>query len=373
MSFFAPFAAICVLAQAPSPTPSVNPLADAAPSPPQAEWLTALKAEMKAQNLVGLAAGIVQNGEITTLCTGFEDREAEIPVTPATLFRWASISKPVTSIAAMQLVEKDKLDLDADVRLHVPEFPIKPWPVTSRQLMQHRGGIVHYRNGKVVPTSGVQYNSEHPFADTILALDKFKDSPLIAEPGTRHAYSTHGYMLLGAVVQRAGGAPFHEQVEKRIARPLGMSTLRPDYEWEAMEHRAVGYLKQGEEIRRSPDGDVSWKLPGGGYLSTIGDLARFAQGIAEGKLLTEASWKAMWTPQVAPEKESGTIGYGLGFGISQRGGELRVSHSGSQRKTRTLMQVRPGSEMAVVLMTNSEWAELSPIANKIWAALDRGK
>ena len=79
---------------------------------------------------------------------------------------------------------------------------------------------------------------------------------------------------------------------------------------------------------------------------------------------------AMWTPQTAPETEAGTIDYGLGFGIQISGDVLRVSHSGSQSKTRTLMQVRPGSDEAVVLMTNSEWANLAPIATGIWEILD---
>lgn len=329
----------------------------------------AVSAGFEEQGLVGLAVAIVHEDQITELTFGFADREEKVPVSGDTLFRWASISKPLTAIAAMQLVEAGRLDLDKDVRDYVPEFPEKPWPITSRQLMQHRGGVVHYRNGPVVRTEGIEYEAEHPFADTVTALDLFKDSPLVAEPGTKHAYSTHGYMLLGAVVQRAGRAPFHQQVEKRIARPLGMTTLRPDYQWESMEHRAIGYLKLGEDIRRSPDTDVSWKLPGGGYLSTIGDLARFARGVANGETLSAKSWTAMFTPQVAPETEAGHVQYGLGFGINRKGDELRVSHSGSQWKTRTLCQVKPGSKRAVVLMTNSEWADLAPIAAAVWEAL----
>ncbi len=344
--------------------------APASPRLPVAEQVRALLEKQQAdQSLVGLAAAVVVDDVIIEYYLGHEDLEEEVRVSKDTLFRWASISKPVTSIAAMQLVEKGQLDLDADVRRHVTEFPEKPWPVTSRQLMQHRGGIVHYTNGKVIRTQR-EYESEHPFADTVLALDKFRESPLIAEPDTLYAYSTHGYMLLGAVVQRAGKAPFHAQVQERIAGPLGMTTFRPDYQWEPMEHRAVGYFRLREKVLRTRNTDVSWKLPGGGFLSTIGDLARFARGIAKEELVSETSWKAMWTPQIAPETESGKFNYGLGFGINQEGSELRVSHSGSQQKTRTLMQIKPGSHRAVVLMSNSTWASLAPIANGIWEILD---
>ncbi len=355
----------CPLPQA-SPAPSVEQV--------RAAVAPAVSAGFTEQGLIGLAVGVVVDGEIIELTLGMEDREAKVPISGATLFRWASISKPLTAIAAMQLVEAGKLDLDGDIRGYVPEFPEQRWPVTSRQLMQHRGGIVHYRNGKVIQTEGVEYESDHPYADTVTALDLFKESPLIAEPGTLHAYSTHGYMLMGAVVQRAGKAPFHRQVAERIAGPFGMTTLRPDYQWESMEHRAKGYRKFGTKIMASQDADVSWKLPGGGYLSTIGDLARFGRGVAqdveEGKHLSAKSWAVMFTPQDAPETDAGKIQYGLGFGINSKGAELRVSHSGSQSKTRTLCQIKPGSKRAVVLMTNSEWANLSPIANAVWAALD---
>lgn len=329
----------------------------------------AVSAGFEEQGLVGLAVAIVHEDQITELTFGFADREEKVPVSGDTLFRWASISKPLTAIAAMQLVEAGRLDLDKDVRDYVPEFPEKPWPITSRQLMQHRGGVVHYRNGPVVRTEGIEYEAEHPFADTVTALDLFKDSPLVAEPGTKHAYSTHGYMLLGAVVQRAGRAPFHQQVEKRIARPLGMTTLRPDYQWESMEHRAIGYLKLGEDIRRSPDTDVSWKLPGGGYISNVEGLAGFAAGLCGEKLLPRERLDEMWTAQQAPERKTGVVDYGLGFRVNRINGRLRIGHGGAQEKTRTLMQVFPDEKTAVVLMTNSEWAVLGPIADAVWSTV----
>ena len=83
-----------------------------------------------------MAVGIIQNGNVTyTAGYGWSDRENEIPVSNETLFRWASISKPLTAVAAMQLVEQDKLALDEDVRVSVPEFPDKGTPITMRQLL----------------------------------------------------------------------------------------------------------------------------------------------------------------------------------------------------------------------------------------------
>lgn len=331
------------------------------------EITAALRAEFERQDLVGLSVAIVEGDTITEFHLGHADRDAGVEAGPGTLYRWASISKPVTAVRAMQLALEGQLDLDADVRELVPEFPEKPWPVTSRQLMGHLGGVVHYRNGKVVRTER-EYESDHPFEDVILALDTFKESPLVAEPGTTYAYTTHGYILLGAVVQRAGEVPYWDQVQEAIAAKLEMKTFRPDYQWLEIADRAVGYRKMGGEVLRSGDSDVSWKLPGGGYLSNVHDLALFARGLMGDDLLPEVARDAMWRSMTT--RDGKETGYGMGFRVDREDDRLRVSHGGSQQKTRTLMEFFPDEGRAVVLMTNSEHAKVSPVANVVWGALD---
>ncbi len=314
--------------------------------------------------LVGVAVAVVADGRLAhARGYGMADREAGVAVSPtATLFRWASISKPVTGVAAMQLVERNKLDLDADVRALVPEFPAKPYTVTARQLLTHQGGIVHYTNGPLVRTERT-YDVEHPFADVVLALDLFKESPLLCEPGTKHNYTTHGFILLGAVVQRAGGAAFWAQVRERIAEPAGMTTFQPDYDWVAVEGRTQGYRRVGDEIVRSADGDVSWKLPGGGFTSSVVDLARFAQALLRGSLLEPETQAAMFAPQSTSAGRE--TAYGLGIGVGNVDGVPCVSHSGAQDKTRTMLFVFPSRQLAVAVMTNSEWADVIALARDV--------
>ena len=328
---------------------------------------SALRAEFEAQGLVGLAAAVVRDGQVAhELYLGHADRAGDVPVDQRTMFRWASISKPVTAVAAMQLVLAEKLDLERDVRSYVPELPEKPWPITARQLLCHQGGVVHYTNGKVVRTE-VKYDREHPFEDVVLALDRFKASDLVAEPGTTFAYTTHGYMLLAAVVERAGGERYSEQVRRRITQPAGMTTFQPDYQWVDIPHRAVGYHKRGEAVLPTTNTDVSWKLGGGGFISNVGDLARFAAALMGDTLLPADTRERMWTNQKT--RDGKQTGYGLGFGVSTVDGQRRVAHSGSQEKTRTLMQLFPEERTAVVLMTNSEWAKLDTLAAALWAQL----
>lgn len=321
-------------------------------------------AEIAKQKLVGLAVVVIDEGRIAwSKGYGYADQEKEVPVDPAgTQFRWASISKPVTAIAALQLAESGRLDLDADVRTYVPEFPDKGEKITPRNLLCHQGGIVHYTNGKVV-RSEKEYADPHPFADVVVAMDMFKDSPLVNRPGEKYAYSTHGFILLSAVVERAGKQRFADQVRARVAEPLGMTNFRPDYQWEDIPNRAIGYTRtDGVIARRDEDHDVSWKLGGGGFTSSATDLARFGVGLLQRKLVSEETEKLMWTVN-KPADPQGAKPYGLGFFVLDLpGGTTIVGHDGSQEKTRTALMLDPKGQRGIALMTNSEWCDAAQLA-----------
>ena len=331
--------------------------------------------QMETQQAVGVAIGVIQDGEVTYVSGyGLADRERSIPVDENTMFRWASISKPLTAITAAQLAEAGSLDLDADVRGLVPEFPDQGTPITSRQLLGHLGGIVHYRNGPVIPTQRT-YDRDNPFEDVTIALDLFRESPLVAVPGEKFAYTTHGFILASAAVQRAGQAPFHQQVAERIADPLGLDSLQPDYQWVAIPCRATGYRKSGDQVVRSTDTDVSWKLGGGGFISNIGDLARFAAALDDEAFITPAMKRMLFTSQ----KTSGgkATGYGMGFRTKKTNGGMTVSHTGAQEKVRGLMSIelttKPNQEAptgdGLVILTNSEHVNVNQLANAIRKAI----
>lgn len=312
---------------------------------------TAIHAEMEKQQAVGVALGIIRGGQIVHLKGyGLADRERNQPVTTNTMFRWASISKSVTAVAALQLVAAGKLDLDADVRKYVPEFPDKGAPVTIDQLLRHQGGIVHYTNGKIIRSKRL-YHVPNPYQHVSLALDDFRESPLVNRPGEQYSYTTRGYMLLSTAVERAGNERFIRQVNRRIGQPLGMTSLQPDYQWKAIQHRATGYLRRQGKVVRSTDTDVSWKLGGGGFISNIGDLARFAKGLINRQLVDAESEKQMWT--LKPPANGKPTKYALGFSVEGEGRNLKVSHSGSQEKAKTRMVIYPRRRLGLVVMSNS--------------------
>lgn len=335
---------------------------------------SAIVAEMENQEVVGLAIGIIQDGEVVyAQGYGYADLSKKRKVNELTLFRWASVAKPLTAVAAMQLVEASKLDLDEDIRTLVPEYPDKGEVITMRQILGHLGGMPHYQDGII--KSKVEYKQKHPFEDVVVALDTFKETPLVSTPGTIFHYSTHGFILASAVIQRAGEDDFARQVEKRIARPLRMHSLAPDYQWKSRSNRAKGYKKVNGEIVESTNTDVSWKLGAGGWMSNIGDFAKFAAGLMGDELVSQESKNIMWEQQ--KEANGKGTGYGLGFGVSMQNDSLKVSHNGAQEKTRTLMVVYPALDPplllrnhGVVIMTNSEYVNPAVFSRLIYSTLD---
>ncbi len=235
----------------------------------------AVAAEMGRQNLVGVAIGIIQHGRIVyTKGYGFADRERGVAASDKTVFNWASNSKPLTAVAAMQLVEKGTLDLNRDIRDYVPEFPGKGVVITSRDLLCHQSGIPHYSNGKIIPTTVRQHPSGKPLSDVVLALDQFNRSPLLFNPGEKYSYSSYAYILLSAVVERAGRDGFVSQVQERIAKPLKMTSLQLDVPSGQHDHWTVRYVKnkEGDVVRARPEAEY-WKYGAGGFKSNVVDFA----------------------------------------------------------------------------------------------------
>jgi CubicO group peptidase (beta-lactamase class C family) len=327
-----------------------------------------VREQAQRQQLVAVSVAIARaDGLVHVTHFGLQDREQNIAANDATLYRWASISKPLTAVVALQLTREGALDLDRDVRSYVPEFPEQAWPITSRQLLCHQGGIVHYSNGVVLGTPPRPWIA-HPYEDAVDALAKFAASPLIAQPGTRYSYTTHGYVLLGAVVQRAGRENFEHAVLRRIAKPAGMSTIAADKSWVQLPNRAAGYRKNsGGEIVASNEVDVSWKLAGGGFISNVLDLGRFGSGMLACTLIDRDNRELMWTAQST--LNGAATSYGLGFGVADYNGERLIQHSGSQEKTRTRLLLLPEQDLAVAIMTNSEWADLAPLGTQLLDAL----
>lgn len=317
----------------------------------------AVRAEMERQGIPGLSAAVAAEGELKwSAGFGFQDLENQVPAKPLTSYRLGSIAKPVTALAAMQLWEQGRLDLDAPVRKYVPAFPEKPWPVTTRQLLGHLGGIRHYRGNEI--------NITRQYPTLVEGLDIFKDDPLLHQPGTKYAYTTYGYNLVGCAVESASGMQFPDYLRQHIFRPSGTRDLRVDSVAELIPNRAQGYRKGPDgKLRNSNLADTSYKIPGGGLCGTVEDLARLALAVQAGKLVRPATLELMWTRQKMLDGQE--TGYGLGWSVNTRNGEREIAHSGGQQRISTLLYTLPEARCAVALMSNLEGAQLTALARQI--------
>lgn len=297
-----------------------------------------------------------ETGAVWAAAYGLADMENFVPATPRSVFRLASVSKPFTSVAAMQLVEDGKLALESEVQRYVPSFPRKEWPVVVRQLLCHQAGIRGYQ--------GDEIGSTKHYSSVAEGLSIFMGDPLVARPGTKYLYSSYGFNLAGAAVEGAAGEPFAALVKRRILDPSGIEAMRPDDVFAVIPGRARGYRKRADGgVDNCQLADISNKLPGGGWVATASDVARFGRALVEGRLLKAESLERMWTEE---RLESGeTTGYGLGWGVGRRNGMKVVSHSGGQPGTATYLLVVPEKKLVVVVLTNLEGSEPQAMANAL--------
>lgn len=378
----------------------------------------AVQNEMCAQGLFGLAIGLVKDGKIIYLKGyGYEDLEKKIPVeSHKTMFRWASLSKSVTAVAAVQAVLAGDLDLDADVRNYVPEYkfpktysyplnnntfdtrslPDSPKPlITTRMLLNNTSGIKFYGNSPnnvgIPPTNLI--NNPEINVNLFWAGEYFWNDPnhLLYIPGTKYSYTSYGYNLAGMVIERAGNRvskTYWEKVRDQIAVPLGMTPrwfpdhpqkgylsgtfFQPDYEWVNIPRRAVGYQYDNNAgvYKRSGSDDVSWKLPGGGFISTVENVTQYCNGLINRKDVVSEQMKEdfLWKPARLSDGALARVNddtvltnYGMGFGIGSYKGRRIVGHNGSQQKTRSRLVIYPDEGLCFVAMTNSEWANISKL------------
>jgi serine beta-lactamase-like protein LACTB, mitochondrial len=320
---------------------------------------------MASTHVPGMSVAVVENGEYEwAQGYGFADLENNVPVSEHTLFRLASISKSLTATAAMQLWERGRLDLDAPVQKYCPSFPQKPWPISVRQVLGHLGGIRHYKSqSQDDPEVG---NTKH-FDDPIQAgLNFFKDDPLVAQTGTSFHYSTQGYTLIGCVIEGASGAKYVDFVRQNVLVPAQMEQTQTDNRFAIIPYRTRFYEKtESGTVRNADFLDSSYKIPGGGWLSSAEDMARFEVAILSDKLVRRPTRDLMWTPLKPSDGSTDT--YGLGWSwYEQKDQEVaRVGHNGGQQGTSTSFAMVPERRDGVVVLTNMEGQPAADLASEI--------
>jgi CubicO group peptidase (beta-lactamase class C family) len=296
----------------------------------------------------GLAVGVLHRGAAYRYARGFVDSgRRRTPASMTTPFRLASITKTMTAVVTLQLVEEGALALEDTVGALLPAVP-PPWRhITVRQLLTHTSGIPHHP-----PRGPGSFLNIH--LDTEQTLRLIARRPLVAPPGERFTYSTYGYGVLGAILERVERRPLRDILAERITDPLGMTGTfiedsrrrRPDWPVGWRVDRVRGGLVPSRRI------DVSTREAGGGARGTVDDLLVFGEALLRDTLISADSFRAMTTPTELPD---GTlVDYGLGVAVYPRRGLRVVAHAGGQSETTSLLFLVPALDLIVVAITNVE-------------------
>ena len=332
-------------------------------SPAQIREIEALiSTEMSGQSIPGMSIAIAtRDGSIWSNGYGMADLENFVPAKASTVYRTASIAKPITAVAAMQLVESGALNLDAPIDTYVQSFPKKQWPITTRQLLGHLGGIRGYKDGAET------YLTKH-YWSLLEASTVFAEDPLLHEPGSKYFYSTFGYVLAGLAVEAAGKESFVSYLRTHIFAPAGMNSTTVDDVYTLIPNRSRGYQKTSNgSVLNAALADTSHKIPGGGLASTAPDIVAFALAVGSGKLVKEESRETMF--RSLSTNDGGSTGYGLGWGVGEFAGRLQVSHAGGQAGVSTVLRYFPKERVALAMMFNLEGVKFNSLADRILALI----
>jgi CubicO group peptidase (beta-lactamase class C family) len=276
-------------------------------------------------------------GDLLLESVGLADVESKRAMTADTVFRIASMTKPITAMGVMLLAEDGRLSPDDPVEKYLPEFKgqmlsvktgdttmlVTPdRPVTLRDLMTHTSGL----NGNYGSAMAAAYTKRNfTLAETTAAVAKM---PLVFPPGSKWSYCNPGIDTLGRVIEVVSGRPYDKFLKDRIFDPLGMTNTTPYPNAEQLAKCAITYSKQEGKLVAAKntlidfEKDAVHPIPAGGLFSTAGDLAKLYRcllnkGTLDGKTIIKPETLALMTrTQTGDIKTGFTEGMSYGFGFA---------------------------------------------------------
>jgi CubicO group peptidase (beta-lactamase class C family) len=333
---------------------------DAQPAPSDAAKVDALFARWDKSDSPGAAVAVIKDGKIVhARGYGMANLESGLAITAGTVFLIASLSKHFTVFCILLLVQGGRLNLDDDVRKHVPEVPDFGKKITVRHLIHHTSGLREYL--PLLSYAGWRSGDSVTERDVLDLVSHQKE--LNFEPGSEHLYCNTGYELLGVIVKRVSGQSLREYAQEHVFEPLGMrhSEFRDDYK------ALVKGLAQSYTGR--PGGGFQYGLVHHGLAgasnvhTTVEDLAlwdrNFYDARVGGKKLLEQMHEKY---TLTGGKE---INYAGGLNIGKYRGLATVDHTGAHGGFRSILLRFPEQKFSVVVLANSADVITPVLARKV--------
>lgn len=277
---------------------------------------------------------------------GFGDEEWSVSNTVHTKFRIASLSKQFTAACILLLQERGRLTVHDPMSRYLPGLPVAWRAITIHQLLTHTSGIPNYTGRPEIA------KIDRTGATPQQMIELVADKPLDFTPGTNWRYSNTGYILLGMIVEKTSGQSFADFLKTNIFEPLRMTGSGYDRPKDVLQERASGYEIVDGHIANANFIDMSVPFSAGSIYSTVEDLYRWNEALADdGKLLSADSLTQMFTEY--PEASHEGQRYGYGVVISRlKFGRLLYYHGGGVEGFSSSIQRYPNDRVCIVVLSN---------------------
>lgn len=258
---------------------------------------------LESQTIPGMAVTITRKGSIVwEQGYGWANVKQQIPVSPTqTLFRIASVSKPISAMGLAKMYEQNLMDWNCSLYDYLPEFPKKAFDFTIKQIGGHLAGIRGYKTREIFSNKPLTISQ---------GIEMFADDPLLFAPGTQYSYNSFGWNLISLVMQEVAQMPFELYMKEHVFIPLEMHNTLPDMGG-LLQHQAVPYSKGKKGFYPSVSVNNFYKLAGGGFLSTSHDVAKLGNALLESKFLPNDIQQEMLQTQCVDNQQE--TGYGIGW------------------------------------------------------------
>ena len=295
----------------------------------------------------GCAVLVVKDGKVIfKKGYGMANLEYNAPITPATVFDIASVSKQFTGYAISTLIGQGLLSPDDDIHKYLPDVPQFASKITIRNLLHHTSGLRDWPEG--LHAAGWRWDESFGWEDILrmVRLQKDLDFP----SGSEYQYSNTGYNLLAAIVAKVSGEPFPSWIAGHIFEPLGMHDSRVLTEFSTVIPRlASSYYHAGEGYHKSTDQLTAWGSSS--IFTTTEDLAKWVIYFQHGLDVHD--------PVIMRMTETDTlnngvpIGYAYGLDVGKDNGFRNIQHTGGWASFRTIISNYPDQHLAVIVLSNS--------------------
>lgn len=289
---------------------------------------------------------------------GMANVELDVPNTPNTVFRLASITKQFTATAIMMLQERGKLNVNDPFCKYLTDCPAAWQPITIRQLLTMTSGIPGVTAMELGPLRGLPVPWDQ-------WLEATKKKPLDFTPGENFKYANPGYTLLGFIIERVSGKSYGEFLQENIFTPLGMKQTGYEDPRRIIKNRATGYRQlPGDPITNVPYAEMVGLYAAGGIYSTTGDLLLWDKALYTDKLLSRKSLDEMFTPfkDMLPGK-----GYAYGWWTSKKFDRQEIAHGGNLAGFITYIARFPSERVTVIVLSNNGRGSSGKISNVLSA------